>query len=620
MRNPSYPGLYCTCTVISTTSKMAHGQFVDVVSVENYKVCIQSPRPQDLVIYYGGHFMTCLKYQYAGPKLKCFKGIEVKELSVKKIREIVNDVVKDDDKLYYAKNGVTPDLGFKMLLPFNPSTTGKDIKWRPGLIFGSKKQFKNAVREYYIATGRPLKYRVDDLHRMHIVCTEGCPFRLWLSYMVEYKGWVRKRALSGIAEEMVKYYVGLRRFGGEILRSNKENTVKISTTRMNEQDSPCFQRFYVYYAELRKGWKEGCRPIIGLDGSFLKTVCGGQLLSAVGRDGNNSIFPVAMVVVETESYDRWTGYGYTFTSDQQKGIIKAVKELLPYIEHRNCTRHIYSNLGKKHGSEAVRNAFYDASDATHPEAFKAAMRDLEKASKRDWVIINRFMPLIDMLTDIHDKIMERLHQKRDAMQNVDCIILPRTHKILNDAVVASSECSVLWDGRHNFQVEWRGIGFCVNLTGQTCSCRVWELTGVPCCHAVAAIQKSRLNPTDFVSHYFKKETYMKAYSHFLEVIRGEPFWEEVDGDNIMPPPRMKTLRGRPKRQRRREGWEGSVNRGGNSKLSKLNRQGRVMHYSNCKKPGHNITKCPEETQRTPSTKKIEREKEEENSRRRRNCK
>ncbi|KAL8127472.1 hypothetical protein AgCh_014400 [Apium graveolens] len=333
---------------------------------------------------------------------------------------------------------------------------------------------------------------------------------------------VRKRALSGIAEEMVKHYAGLMRFGGEILRSNKENTVKISTTRMNEQDSPCFQRFYVCYAELRKGWKEGCRPILGLDGCFLKTVCGGQLLSAVGRDGNNSIFPIAMAVVETESYDSWewflmlviedlglgTGYGYTFISDQQKGLIKAVKELLPHIEHGNCTRHTYSNLGKKHGSEAVRNAFFDASDATHPEAFKAVMRDLEKASKRAWVIMNRFEP-----------------------------------------------------------------------------------------------QKSRLNPTDFVSHYFKKETYMKAYSHCLEVIKGEPFWEEVDGDTIMPPPRMKTLRGRPKRQRRREGWEGSVNRGENSKLSKLSRQGRVMHCSNCKKLGNNITKCPEETQRTPSTKK-----------------
>lgn len=48
---------------------------------------------------------------------------------------------------------------------------------------------------------------------------------------------------------------------------------------------------------------------------------------------------------------------------------------------------------------------------------------------------------------------------------------------------------------------------------------------------------------------------MKTYSHCLEVIRGEPFWEEVDEYTIFPPPKMKKLRGRPKRQRKREGWE-----------------------------------------------------------------
>lgn len=88
---------------------------------------------------------------------------------------------------------------------------------------------------------------------------------------------VRKRALSGIIEEMVKHYAGLRRFWGEILRSNKENTVKICTTRVNEQDAPCFQRFYVCHVELRKAWKKHCRTILGLDGCFLKTVCGGQI-------------------------------------------------------------------------------------------------------------------------------------------------------------------------------------------------------------------------------------------------------------------------------------------------------------------------------------------------------
>ncbi|XP_074341983.1 uncharacterized protein LOC141679382 [Apium graveolens] len=245
---------------------------------------------------------------------------------------------------------------------------------------------------------------------------------------------------------------------------------------------------YVCCAELKKAWKEGCRPVLGLDGCFLKTVCGGQLLSAVGRDGNNSIFPVTMTVVESESYDSWkwflmllgddldlhSGYAQTFISDQQK-----FKELFPHAEHRNCTRHIYSNLQGKHASEAVRNAFFEASTVTHPQAFKSAMKDLEMASKKafykmsqlepnvwskayfethcktdstennisecfnSWILISRYMPIIDMLTEIHDMIMERLYEKRDAMKLVYFIVLPKIKRILDDCVKENAECSVL---------------------------------------------------------------------------------------------------------------------------------------------------------------------------------
>ncbi|KAK1397198.1 hypothetical protein POM88_007061 [Heracleum sosnowskyi] len=64
-----------------------------------------------------------------------------------------------------------------------------------------------------------------------------------------------------------------------------------------------------------------------------------------------------------------------------QGLEKAVRELLPLVEHRFCARHLSSNLTKKHPSEEVKIAFWSASTATHPEAFKSAMRDLERHSK-----------------------------------------------------------------------------------------------------------------------------------------------------------------------------------------------------------------------------------------------
>ena len=83
---------------------------------------------------------------------------------------------------------------------------------------------------------------------------------------------------------------------------------------------------------MKDGWKLGCRKIIALDGCFLKKPYVGEILTAVGRDANNHIFPVAWAVVNVENKDNWswfldllrddldmpTGKGLTLMSDQHK--------------------------------------------------------------------------------------------------------------------------------------------------------------------------------------------------------------------------------------------------------------------------------------------------------------
>ena len=61
-----------------------------------------------------------------------------------------------------------------------------------------------------------------------------------------------------------------------------------------------FKSLYSYYGALKRGLLEGCQPIIGLDGCHLKGLQAGVLLSAVGIDSNNQIYPFAFVVVEKE--------------------------------------------------------------------------------------------------------------------------------------------------------------------------------------------------------------------------------------------------------------------------------------------------------------------------------
>lgn len=64
---------------------------------------------------------------------------------------------------------------------------------------------------------------------------------------------------------------------------------------------PKFDRLYTYFKACRDGLVNGCRPFFRVDGCHLEGVDGGQLLSAVCRDTNNGMFPIAIAWVESES-------------------------------------------------------------------------------------------------------------------------------------------------------------------------------------------------------------------------------------------------------------------------------------------------------------------------------
>ena len=65
----------------------------------------------------------------------------------------------------------------------------------------------------------------------------------------------------------------------------------------------------------KKGYLDVCRPVIGLDGCFVKGPDRGQLLTAVGIDLDNAIYPTAFAAVESECYDTWDWFLCFLTDD-----------------------------------------------------------------------------------------------------------------------------------------------------------------------------------------------------------------------------------------------------------------------------------------------------------------
>ncbi|CAI9271321.1 unnamed protein product [Lactuca saligna] len=117
----------------------------------------------------------------------------------------------------------------------------------------------------------------------------------------------RVRAREMIEGKLEEHYAKIWDYANEILRSNPGSTCKVGVS-VNPDAVNYFERFYVCFKALKDGWNTGCRRVIGLDGCFLKGQIKGEILTAIGRDANNHVYPIAWAVVNVENKENWTWF------------------------------------------------------------------------------------------------------------------------------------------------------------------------------------------------------------------------------------------------------------------------------------------------------------------------
>jgi len=132
----------------------------------------------------------------------------------------------------------------------------------------------------------------------------------------------------------------------------------------------------------------------------------------------------------------------------------------------------------------------------------------------------------------------------------------------------------------------------VNIDSKHCTCRKWSLTGIPCCHAVAAIKFLNLSEEDFLPHWFRISTYEETYNSIIYPCNGQQMWTETEFPDVLPPPK-RILPGRPKKKRRLEAWE--MNKNG----KQITKHGMTKKCSICKEVGHNRKSCPQQPEPAP---------------------
>ncbi|KAL5821320.1 hypothetical protein ACOSQ3_023202 [Xanthoceras sorbifolium] len=82
--------------------------------------------------------------------------------------------------------------------------------------------------------------------------------------------------------------------------------------------------------------------------------------------------------------------------------------------------------------------------------------------------------------------------------------------------------TVFCASEHKYECREGQKYFIVNLRTWSCDYGLWDLSGVPCKHAMAVITRMRLNCKDFVHKYLTTESYLKTYNYAIHPVLDEP--------------------------------------------------------------------------------------------------
>lgn len=164
---------------------------------------------------------------------------------------------------------------------------------------------------------------------------------------------------------------------------------------------------------------------------------------------------------------------------------------------------------------------------------------------------------------------------------------PYAMELYNDFKIIARDCHVQANGDLGYEVVEGIDRHVVSLASKKCTCRTWDLTGIPCPHAIKAFQHDKQEPEDEIHQWYSKDTYILLYQHKIQPVRGEKFWK-VHPSHAMEPPGIHKMVGRSKVFRVRKKNEARKREG----LWSKSRKGLKMTCGHCSATSHNLRTYP----------------------------
>ncbi|WVZ49879.1 hypothetical protein U9M48_001202 [Paspalum notatum var. saurae] len=491
---------------------------------------------------------------------------------------------------------------------------------RKGQVKGATKHWvADIVRDWLVdnprLTPKALQQRIKD------------EFKVWVHYKRVYHG--KELAMTQLYGDWRESFDNLYRFKKQIEESCPGSLVVIDHHTINKKIR--FNRLFFAMKPCIDGFLQGCRPYLAIDSTFLTGKFRGQLCVACAVDGHNWMYPVAFGVIDSETSENWSWYmeklkeaigtplGLTISTDCGQAIMGVVSEVFPTAEHRECTWHLVQNFKKRYTGKVFDDHLWAASYSWNTYMFEKHYKAMAEAkpeaveylqeshtklwtrsqfstlSKVDyvtnnlaevtnkWVKAEKAKHLDDLLDSIRQKILIKWNQRRKIARQMDGKILDHITKKLREQT-RNLDIDVITSNDNVAEVVARGgssFRFVVNLDERTCSCRAWQVSSIPCKHAIAFITSIRNEKLeDHVDHYFSVEKFRAAYEGTIPAIPDKSMWPKADHGFFMHPPLLKSTAGRRKETRYKGYSEGGRGNKGRHQCPICHEYGH--HWYTCK--------------------------------------
>ncbi|WVZ72592.1 hypothetical protein U9M48_021025 [Paspalum notatum var. saurae] len=185
------------------------------------------------------------------------------------------------------------------------------------------------------------------------------------------------------------------------------------------------------------------------------------------------------------------------------------------------------------------------------------------------------------MNQIRQLLMIKWNQRRKVAKKWEGRVLPHIIHKLNEQ---SRELSLEVDECSEEVAEVTAMGgsgfrFVVNLEEKTCSCRKWQVCGIPCKHALAFITSlPNASIEDYVHEYYHIDKFRAAYHQLIPAMPDKSQWPKSTHGFHLYPPLLKATAGRPKTER----YKGCSE----------NKKKKGMHQCPiCKDYGHHWHRC-----------------------------